>query len=77
MDTTRDRVIKLLDTLPQSHLGEVLDFMLFLQYRTRTEGQDSHHMEVKTVPANHLNRLRALVAWGGDALADTESLYEA
>jgi hypothetical protein len=51
--------------------------MLFLQYRTRTEGQDSHHMEVKTVPANHLNRLRALVAWGGDALADTESLYEA
>jgi hypothetical protein len=29
-----------------------------------------------TLPASHLDHLRGLVAWGGDAVADTERLYD-
>ena len=31
---------------------------------------------LRTVPASHLDRLVGLVAWGGDAVADAERLYD-
>ncbi|MFH1634542.1 MAG: DUF2281 domain-containing protein [Chloroflexota bacterium] len=77
MDITKDIIIDALDELPADHLGEVLDFVLFLQQRRQTERKVPQKLLAKTVPAHQLKGLVGLVAWGGDALADTERLYEA
>jgi hypothetical protein len=31
---------------------------------------------LRTVPVSHLDRLVGLVAWGGEAVADAERLYD-
>jgi hypothetical protein len=53
----------------------VLDFVLFLKQRRQVGLQEPEKPVVKSVPAAHLDGLVGLVAWGGDALADTERLY--
>jgi hypothetical protein len=64
----KQQLVRELDELPPDKLMEVLDFVAFL--RTR---------KVPLVPflsASSLDCLTGLVAWGGDALADTEKLYD-
>lgn len=70
----REAVIKVLEELPSERVAEVLDFAVFLRQRARAEHQELQPA-VKAIPANHLDALTGLVAWGGDALADTECLY--
>jgi len=65
----KQQVKKELETLPSGRWREVLDFVRFLKDRSGREG-------VRTLPASHLDRLTGLVAWGGDALVDTERLYD-
>ena len=72
----KEAIIKVLDELPSEQLAEVLDFALFLKQRARVERQKLQQPVVKSIPANHLDALVGMVAWGGDALADTERLYE-
>jgi hypothetical protein len=38
--------------------------------------QESIGLNLRTVPASRLDGLTGLVAWGGDAVADAERLYE-
>lgn len=64
----KQQLMKELDGLPPDKLTEVLDFVAFL--RTRKVPF------VPSLPASSLDRLTGLVAWGGDALADTERLYD-
>ncbi|MEA3376808.1 MAG: hypothetical protein U9R72_11510 [Chloroflexota bacterium] len=64
-----ERVKKELETVPPGRWREVLDFVRFLKLRP---GQ----VAVKTVPASNLDRLTGLVDWGGDALVDSERLYD-
>ena len=64
----KKRLMRELDELPPDKLSEVLDFVIFL--RTRKVPF------VPSLPASSLDRLSGLVAWGGDALADTERLYD-
>jgi len=64
----KQQLMKELDGLPPDKLTEVLDFVSFL--RTRKVPF------VPSLPASSLDRLTGLVAWGGDALADTERLYD-
>ena len=64
----KQQLMRELDGLPPDKLMEVLDFVVFL--RTRKVPF------IPSLPASSLDRLTGLVAWGGDALADTERLYD-
>jgi hypothetical protein len=70
-------VIKVLDELPPEQVVELLDFALFLKQRSQMPYRPFPKPVAIAVPAAHLDGLVGLVAWGGDALADTERLYEA
>lgn len=74
MEITKENVINALDELPGEHLGEVFDFVKFLTQRKDGEAKVS---KIKIIPVRRLRELVGLVAWGGDAVADTERLYEA
>ena len=76
MNTIKDVVINALGDLPADHLNEVLDFVLFLKQRRRVDLQPLQKTAVYFTPASQLDGLVGLIAWGGDALADTERLYE-
>ncbi len=64
----KERLMRELDELPPDKLTEVLDFVAFLRTRKMPL--------VSALPASFLDRLTGLVAWGGDALADSERLYD-
>ena len=64
----KQQLMRELDGLPLDKLMEVLDFVVFLRTRKAPF--------VPFLPASSLDRLTGLVAWGGDALADTERLYD-
>jgi hypothetical protein len=64
----KQQLMKELDGLPPDKLTEVLDFVSFLRARKVPF--------VPSLPASSLDRLTGLVAWGGNALADTERLYD-
>ena len=65
----RERVEKELETLPANRWREVLDFVRFLK-------RSPHPRTVQTLPASSLDQLTGLVEWGGDALIDSERLYD-
>lgn len=71
----KESVLEVLDELPPEAMAELLDFALFLKQRSQIRGE-MQRPQPKTVSAAHLNKLVGLVAWGGDAIADTERLYE-
>ena len=68
--------------LPAEKAAEVLEFAQFLKARWNQEAAkgmavpEPTRLILRTVPASHLDRLVALVAWGGDAVADAERLYD-
>lgn len=64
----KQQLMRELDQLPPDKLTEVLDFVAFL--RTRKVPF------VPSLPVSFLDHVTGLVAWGGDALADTERLYD-
>jgi len=68
----KQRLMRELDELPPDKLTEVFDFVLFLRTRKILD----EHRFVPSLPASSLDRLTGLVALGGDALADAESLYD-
>ena len=78
----KEKVIQVLDELSDEKIKEVLDFALFLQMRPsqKEDGesavQPSPSVVSHPVPAAQLDALTGLVAWGGDAVVDTERLYE-
>jgi hypothetical protein len=71
-----------LKEFPSDKMAELLDFVLFLRKRYAEEkGQGATDREratlqPRTIPASHLDKLTGIVAWGGDALADSERLYD-
>jgi hypothetical protein len=77
----KEAVRHTLDELPAEKLGEVLDFVLFLKEREAAKDRPSGQAQppttliLHTLPASHLHALTGLVAWGGDAIADSERLY--
>jgi len=76
MEITKENVINALDELPGERLGEVLEFVMLLKHHKQGEPKDSRTLVLKAIPAGQLKDLIGLVSWGGDALADTERLYE-
>jgi hypothetical protein len=80
MNAQRDRLkeatLRVLDDLPQDRVAEVLDFALFVRQREGRKAGAPRDRSVPSVPATQLDGLVGLVAWGGDAVADTERLYD-
>lgn len=78
----KQAVERALEELPAEKVAEVLDFVLFLKARwmqeaaQRVAAPEPTRLVLRTVPASHLDRLTGLVAWGGDAVADAERLYD-
>ena len=78
----KEAVKRVLDDLPAEKIEEVLDFALFLKARwtekraSKATTQESTKLILRTLPAAHLDQLTGLVAWGGDAVADAERLYD-
>ena len=64
----KEQLMRELDELSPDKLTEVLDFVGFLRTRKIPFAP--------ALPASFLDRLTGLVAWGGDALADSERLYD-
>ena len=76
----------ILDQLPSPQQQQVLDFARFLRQqvlehapsRPETEGEvpsPTHMVALHLVPATSLIGLTSLVSLGGDAVTDTEALY--
>lgn len=74
--TLKTTMLQILDKLPAERIAEVVDFALFLSTQQRQDTATLLARDLPTVPATHLAALTGLVAWGGDAIADTERLYE-
>lgn len=74
--TMKIAMLHVLDELPVERIAEVLDFALFLNAKGRHGSVAVPALTLPTVPATQLETLTGLVAWGGDAVADTERLYE-
>jgi len=74
--TLKDAVLQALDDLPQERMAEVLDFALFLKTRQKGRSGVASTLHLPSVPASQLKPLVGLVAWGGDAVEDSERLYE-
>jgi len=69
----KQRVVQELEKLPPEKLGEVLDFVTFL---SRHPTRDETYITVCFLPASSLDGLLGLVEWGGDAVANSERLYD-
>jgi hypothetical protein len=73
-------LLRLVDALPRSKQVEILDFARFLHQQMAGVESDAalraSRIELRLVPASTLLDLTGLVALGGDAVADTEALYD-
>lgn len=69
----RNKLIQLLDELPDVQLREVYHFTIFLKEHFANEISET---DVPSVQADHLSSLLGLIAIGGDAVQDTEALYD-
>ncbi len=78
VDQAKQAIVKSLDDLRPEQIAEVLDFTTFLRERKQSGDipQQSKRIELRLVPATSLLALTGIVSLGGDALADTEALYD-
>jgi len=75
MGTEKDVLVRLLDEMPPDQVMEVLDFAAFVHARRGAKVWVGRR-RVKLVPADRLRPLLGCVAWGGDAVSDSERLYD-
>jgi len=68
-------ILYILNDLPVSKQVEVLDFARFLHQRRETPAS-SAVQSLRLAPVSTLNTLAGLLSLGGDAVTDTEALYE-
>ena len=72
-------LLRVIAELPQRRQAEVLDFARFLGQLTGhdvDEAKPVSRIELRRASADTLLRLTGLVALGGDALLDSEALYD-
>ncbi len=72
----KEAVIRALDDLSNEQIAEVLDFALFLKQREQARSQGAQRREVRSVPASQLRPLVGIISVGGDAVEDSERLYD-
>jgi hypothetical protein len=75
----RPELLRLLDDLPPARQTELLDFARFLHQQAAETGfaeSPAAPIELRLAPATTLAGLTGIVALGGDAVVDTEALYD-
>ena len=80
MPTITEELTQVLSSLPPPRQVEVLDFARFLQRQAsepaRVQTPQPTDLRLRAVSAATLRDLTGLVHLGGDAVADTEALYD-
>ena len=76
LPSVKDSLLEVLDSLPPERQAEVLDFALYLKQKATVEPKAASGIVLRTAPASHLKSLLGLISIGGDALEDTERLYD-
>jgi len=74
--TIDPELLRTLAILPPQRQAEVLDFARFLKQHVEQRPVGPAPIELRPAPADTLLRITGLVALGGDALADSEALYD-
>lgn len=75
----KPELLFLLEDLPLAKQLEVLDFARFLSQQAKdaaSQPSPRGYVDLRLAPASSLLPLTGVVALGGDALADTEALYD-
>ncbi|PKO20302.1 MAG: hypothetical protein CVU38_20840 [Chloroflexi bacterium HGW-Chloroflexi-1] len=76
----KPELLRLLNTLPRSKQTELLDFARFLHQQTAGTAPapfpETRQIELRVASASTLLALTGVVELGGDAVADTEALYD-
>jgi len=76
----RPDLLRVLATLPGQRQAEVLDFARYLgqlhEEDVAVNGGTETNIELRLAPAETLRHLTGLVMLGGDALADSETIYD-
>jgi len=73
--SSKEALVKMLDELPPEQVTQILDFATFIRERLQYH-RINYQAGIRAVPATHLDSLVGGVAWGGDALTETEDLYK-
>lgn len=75
--TIKPELLRLFGDLSPSKQVELLNFARFLHQQTaEAPAQGLETLAFREVPADSLLHLTGLVALGGDAVVDTEALYD-
>ena len=73
----RPELLRLLDDLPQPKQIELLNFARYLrQQAVIPDEQRENGVALRGISAGTLARLTGIVALGGDAVLDSEALYD-
>jgi len=74
----KEAILKTLDDLPAEQVAEVWDFAAFLRARAQ-KAKIPHRaspVSLRPAPADCLLGLTGIVSLGGDAMVDTEAVYD-
>jgi hypothetical protein len=74
----KEAIIKTLDELLPEQVSEVWDFTTFLRARAEQakNSQCESRVSLRLVPATSLFALTGIVSLGGDAVTETEAVYD-
>jgi hypothetical protein len=72
----KNRIIEVLNELPAEKMVEILDFAAFVRQDIQSRTGATRRLVIKKVPIAQLRSLTGIITWGGDAVADSERLYE-
>ena len=78
--TTKEQIIHKLDGLSPQGLHDLYQYLEFLLHKSQMSEKETDREPVypaRFVPAERLDALTGVVNVGGDALADSEALYDA
>lgn len=71
-ESYRTKLSMLLEDLPETQLKEIYHFGIFLK---NWSDASNTKIPLPSVPVNHLSSLMGIISAGGDAVRDTEDLY--
>ncbi len=74
----KEKIIEVMNELPAEKMIEILDFAAFVRqnFQHRNIARNLTTPKIEEIPAARLRLLTGIIAWGGDALIESERLYE-
>ncbi len=74
----KEKIVAVLQELPAEKMIEILDFAAFVRqsFLIKEVANNRTGLKIMGVPATGLRLLTGIIAWGGDAVVDSDRLYE-